>query len=327
MLLDLLKSLVKYPFATTAKDARQEVRVPVKLINAMPFDAPTASSFAGIAGDARAMKCVVLSKDIALVAGKDGLFLINRNDIYIGKSLEVYGEYAGLEGKMLMSLVQPGQTVIEVGANIGSHTVGLAKRVGPSGQVFAFEPQRACFALLQSQIALNQLHSVIAFNEGSGADECELWLPQIDYSRQGNYGGVPLRRSGSGRQEKVKVRRLDDVFPDTPVHLIKIDVEGMEREVIEGARKLIESSKPNLYVENDRVEESAALISLIQDYGYRLWWHIPPLFNPGNFFNVEENKFGEISSFNMLCVHRSSQLNVEGLTEIESSTDRHPLAE
>ncbi len=327
MLLDLLKSLVKYPFATTAKDARQEARVPVKSINAMPFDAPTAYSFAGIAGDVRAMKCVVLSKDIAVVAGRDGLFLINRNDIYIGKSLEVYGEYAGLEGEMLMSLVQPGQTVIEVGANIGSHTVGLAKRVGPSGKVFAFEPQRACFALLQSQMALNQLHSVIAFNEGSGADECELWLPQIDYSGQGNFGGVSLQRSGSGRQEKVKVRRLDDVFSDTPVHLIKIDVEGMEREVIEGARKLIESSKPNLYVENDRVEESAALISLIQDYGYRLWWHIPALFNPDNFFNVKENKFGELSSFNMLCVHRSSQMNIEGLTEINSSTDRHPLAE
>jgi hypothetical protein len=59
MLLDLLKSLVKYPFSATAKDLRQEARV------------------------------MVLSKDIAVVAGRDGLFLINRNDAYIGKSLEV----------------------------------------------------------------------------------------------------------------------------------------------------------------------------------------------------------------------------------------------
>jgi FkbM family methyltransferase len=294
MLLDLLKRLAKYPIAA--------------------------------AKDMRTMKCAVLSKDIAVVAGRDGLFLVNRNDLYIGKSLELYGEYAGLEGKMLTSLVRPRQTVIEVGANIGSHTVGLAKRVGPSGKVFAFEPQRACFALLQSQIALNQLHNVIAFNEGSGADERELWLPRIDYSGRGNFGGVSLQRSGSGQQEKVKVRRLDDVFPDAPAHLIKIDVEGMEREVIAGARALIERSKPLLYVENDRVEESAALISLIQDCGYRLWWHIPPLFNPGNFFNIEENKFGEFASFNMLCVHRSSQMNVEELVEIKSSTDRHPLA-
>ena len=294
MLLDLLKRLAKYSFAA--------------------------------AGGVRAMKCVALSKDIAVLAGRDGLFLINRNDIYIGKSLELYGEYAGLEGAMLMSLVRPGQVVVEVGANIGSHTVGLAKRAGPSGTVFAFEPQRACFALLQSQIALNQLRNVVAFNEASGSAECELWLPQIDYSQQGNFGGVSLQRSGSERQEKVKVRRLDDVFPGMPVHLIKIDVEGMEREVIEGAGQLIERSKPFLYVENDRAEKSAALISLIRDHGYRLWWHIPPLFNPDNFFNVQENKFGESSSFNMLCVHRSSQMEIEGLTEIKSSTDRHPLA-
>jgi FkbM family methyltransferase len=295
MLLDLLKHLAKFPF--------------------------------GAARDARAMKCVVLSNDIAVVAGRDGLFLINRNDIYIGKSLELYGEYAGLEGKMLMSLVRPGETVIEVGANIGSHTVGLAKRVGPSGKVFAFEPQRACFALLQSQIALNQLHNVVAFNEGSGSAECRMWLPEIDYSGQGNFGGVSLQRSGSERQAEVRVRRLDDVLSGTFVHLVKIDVEGMEREVIEGAGKLIERSKPILYVENDRVEQSAALISLIRDHEYRLWWHIPPLFNPDNFFNVQENEFGAVSSFNMLCVHRSSPMAVEGLTEIESLTDRHPLAD
>ena len=307
MLLDLLKNLAKYPFAAAAKAVRQRARAPARSYEAIP-------------------KYLTLSKDVAVVAGKDGLFLVNRNDVYIGKSLELYGEYAGLEGEMLKSLVQPGQTVIEVGANIGSHTVGLAKRVGPSGKVFAFEPQRACFALLQSQIALNQLHNVTAFNEGSGAAECDLWLPRIDYSRQGNFGGVSLQRSGSDRMEKVKVRRMDDVFSGAPVDLIKIDVEGMEREVIEGARKLIERSRPTLYVENDRVEESAALISLIQDCGYRLWWHIPPLFNPDNFFNIKENKFGEVSSFNMLCVHRSSKIVFETLTEIESSADRHPLA-
>jgi FkbM family methyltransferase len=296
MLVDLLKFLVKYPFAASAKEAR-------------------------------AIKCMALDKDIALVAGADGFFLINRNDVYIGGSLEMYGEYAGLEGKLLKSLVQPGQTVIEVGANIGSHTVGLAKRVGPAGKVFAFEPQRACFALLQSQIALNQLHNVVAFNEGSGANDCEMWLPEIDYSVLGNFGGVSLQRSEPGRHEKVKVRRLDDIFAGTPVHLIKIDVEGMEQEVLEGARELIEGSRPVLYVENDRTEKSAGLISWIHDRGYRLWWHIPPLFNPDNFFHVEENKIGRVASFNMLCIHRSSHANIGELKEIEPGTDRHPLFE
>ena len=170
--------------------------------------------------------------------------------------------------------------------------------------MFAFEPQRACFALLQSQIALNQLRNVVALNEGSGASDCEMWLPEVDYSAPGNFGGVSLQRSGPGLDEKVKVRRLDDVLSGTPVNLVKIDVEGMEQEVLEGAEKLIESSRPILYVENDRADKSAGLISWIRDHGYRLWWHIPPLFNPDNFFRVEENEIGPFASFNMVCIHQ-----------------------
>ena len=277
--------------------------------------------------DSHASRSTNLSKDIAVVAGRDGLFLINRHDVYIGRSLAVYGEYAGIEGHFLHSLVQQGQTVIEVGANIGPHTVGLAKQVGPSGKVFAFEPQRACFALLQSQLALNQLHNVVAFNDGVGAIARELWLPRIDYAREGNFGGVSLQESGSPQQDKVNIRRLDDLFPDARVHLLKIDVEGMEREVIEGARSLIERCKPHLYVENDRTDKSSALISLIRDHGYRLWWHIPGLFNPGNFFNIRQNIFGDLSSFNMLCVHSSSPMKVDGLAEIDPLAGKHPLAD
>ena len=272
------------------------------------------------------MHSLTLNKDVAVVAGKDGYFLVNRNDVYIGKAIEIYGEYAGLEAETLVSLCQPGQTLIEVGANIGSHTVGLAKRVGPTGKVYAFEPQRGCYALLQSQISLNQLHHVVAFNEGCGESQAEMWLPPIDYSVQGNFGGVSLGRSATTGHEKVRVGRLDDLQLETPVHLIKIDVEGMERDVIEGARSLIQASKPILYVENDRVTESPALIALIQGLGYRLWWHIPPLFNPDNFFKVRENIFGEAASFNMLCVHRQRPLKMEGLTEILSASEPHPLA-
>ena len=272
------------------------------------------------------MHSLVLNKDLALVAGKDGYFLVNRNDIYIGKAIETYGEYAGLEAETLATLCRAGQTLIEVGANIGSHTVGLAKRVGPTGKVYAFEPQRSCYALLQSQIALNQLHHVVAFNEGCGASRAEMWLPPIDYSVQENFGGVALASSAETGREKVRVGRLDDLKLETPVHLIKIDVEGMERDVIEGARSLIQASKPTLYVENDRVAESASLISLIQGLGYRLWWHIPPLFNPGNFFKVKENIYAKAASFNMLCMHRQRPLKAEGLTEILSASEPHPLA-
>jgi FkbM family methyltransferase len=271
------------------------------------------------------MHSLLLNEYIAVVEGRDGLFLVNRNDVYIGKAIEIYGECCGIEGDFLTSLIKPGHTVIEVGANIGSHTVALSRRVGSTGSVFAYEPQRACFSLLQAQLALNQLHNVFAFNEGLGEFDSDLWMPPIDYSKQGNFGGISLEQSGSENHEKVRVRRIDDLFADATVNLIKIDVEGMEEQVLKGAQLLIDREKPILYVENDRVEQSTQLISLIKKYGYRLWWHISPLYNPNNHFNVKDNLYGKTASFNMLCIHSSQDSSIQGLREIMSENDKHPL--
>ena len=84
------------------------------------------------------------------------------------------------------------------------------------------------------------------------------------------------------------------------LRLLKVDVEGMEHGVITGARATIERLRPAVYVENDRAEHSRALISLLFGIGYRLWWHITPLFNPKNFFANPQDIFGEVVSFNML---------------------------
>ncbi len=271
------------------------------------------------------MRTLVLDKDLAVIDGRDGRFLVNRNDRFIGRSLELYGEYNSGEAEGLKRLLKPGNTVIEVGANIGSHTVGLAKAVGPAGKVFAFEPQRACFALLQSQIALNQLTNVFAFQAGIGADNKTLYLSPMDYTATGNFGGVALEAKAGKDKEAVAMTKLDDRFVGIPVHLIKIDAEGMEQDVIEGGRETIARSKPTLYVENDRVERSPALIGLIQELGYRLWWHTPPLYSPTNFFGNPENIFATMASFNMICMHRTRG-NIGRLKEIKAPDEPHPLA-
>jgi len=205
--------------------------------------------------------------------------------------------------------------------------VGLAKRVGATGKVFAFEPQRACYALLQAQLALNELRNVFAYNQALGAQAGTLWVPCIDYGKPGNFGGVALVNSDSGGHETVAVGTLDQFCEEQPVRLLKIDVEEMERRVLEGAEHLLERMKPLLYVENDRVHESRALIDFLLAKGYRLYWHIPPLYNPDNHFRVAQNIFGSVASFNMLCVHDSRACDATaGLREIKWSGETHPLA-
>ncbi|MFP3594979.1 hypothetical protein SB689_23840, partial [Chryseobacterium sp. SIMBA_038] len=74
-----------------------------------------------------------------------GTMIFNRNDDTIGQSLIKYGEWSEAETFLFSQIVRQGDTVVEVGANIGSHTVMLSQAVGDSGVVFAFEPQRHVF--------------------------------------------------------------------------------------------------------------------------------------------------------------------------------------
>jgi hypothetical protein len=104
-------------------------------------------------------------------------------------------------------------------------------------------------------------------------------------------------------------------------HLIKIDVEGMEGEVLAGAAATIARHRPVLYVENDRRAKSAALITQILSLGYELFWHLPPLFNPDNFFRHSTNVFGNIVSYNMLGVPREAKRDISGFRPIAGPED------
>jgi FkbM family methyltransferase len=272
-----------------------------------------------------AMRSLPLNDLLAIVSARDGMFLVNRKDVFIGRSIEIYGEHGGIESKFLQGLLKAGDYVIEVGANIGAHTVGLAKTVGSNGRVDAYEAQRACYALLQAQIALNQLHNTHAYHLAVGEASGQLWVPTPNYARQGNFGGIALLPHQTDTSEPVEVVSLDERASDRPCTLLKIDVEGMEEEVIRGARTLINKQSPLLYVENDRVEKSKPLVALLLGFGYRLWWHTPMLYNPANHFGVAENAYPRIASYNMFCC-REHHPAASGLTEIKSPDETHPLA-
>jgi FkbM family methyltransferase len=271
------------------------------------------------------VRVIVLNDLVAIVAGRDGYFLINRKDVYIGRALEVYGEFSGAEAAFFKRLIKPGDNVVEIGANIGAHTIGLSKAAGSTGKVFAFEPQRACYALLQAQIALNQLTNVFAYNVALGSKRSRLWVPATRYAELGNFGGVALSNSQVAAGEPVDVTTFDERLANISCAFVKIDVEGMEEEVIRGGMKMIRKYKPMLYVENDRIEKSKSLVSVLLELGYRLWWHIPPLYNRDNFFAVKENIYGITASFNMICAHEHHDA-MGGLVEIKSPDDPHPLA-
>jgi FkbM family methyltransferase len=247
-----------------------------------------------------------------------GRMLFLRRDQYVGRSLELYGEFSQLEAELFDQFVRPGETVIEVGANIGAHTIHLARLVGPKGLVVAYEPQRVIYHLLCANLALNELNNVHTYRAAVGAAPGMVTLPPIDYGKEGNFGGVSMRVGTPG--EQVPVFALDRLQVAS-LRLLKIDVEGMEADVIEGARQLIQRHQPILYVENDRRENSARLIALLEALGYDMWWHMPLLFNPNNFAGNKEDVFPGTVSINLLCVPKSAGITVNGDRKVTGPDD------
>ena len=97
-------------------------------------------------------------------------FLTNTLDVYVGKSLEIYGEWSHGELTAISSLVPKNANIIEVGSNIGSHTVFIAKEICPEGNVYAFEPRRILFQNLCANLCINEISNVYTFQKALGLD-------------------------------------------------------------------------------------------------------------------------------------------------------------
>jgi len=232
----------------------------------------------------------------------------------VGRSLDLYGEFGEMEAEVLDQLLRPGDVVIEVGANIGAHTVPIASLVGRSRLVLSFEPQRVIFQLLCANIALNELSNVRTYHSAVGRDTGTITVASVDYMTGGNFRGVSLNNK-SRTGEEVQLWKLDSMSLPS-LRMLKADVEGMELEVLHGARQTIGRFRPILYVENDRQVQSKELITLIDDLGYEMWWHLPWLYNPNNFDKNPENVFSGIVPVNLSCFPKEAATNITGLRRV-----------
>lgn len=249
---------------------------------------------------------------------RSGPMIYNRNDTNVGALLRKYGEFSWHEQELFRQFVRPDQIVVEAGANIGAHTVLFSGLVGSRGLVYAFEPQRIVFQTLCANLAVNQCVNVYAYQAALGAKDGTILAPNVDPTAIGNFGGIPLAAVELG--DVVPERTLDS--QKLPAcHFLKADVEGMEAEVLRGARRTIEAHRPLLLVENDRPDKSPELIELLMSMDYALYWHLTPLFNPDNFAGDPENIFPDIISINMLCVPSEAGPSIEGLRRIASPAD------
>ena len=165
-----------------------------------------------------------------------GQMIVNRNDINQSNALFKTGRAIDHDEIMLLSQILGSLgtelTVVDIGANFGTYSLGLASAVGSKGRVHAFEPQRIIFNMLAGSVALNSLTNVYCYNQAVGSTIGSIEIPQFDYFQPLNFGSVefgqaqrePLsqRRQYDGVSDRVPLTTIDH-FAFDRVDLIKID--------------------------------------------------------------------------------------------------------
>jgi len=242
------------------------------------------------------------------------------NDFYVGHAIEVYGEYCPAEWAALRQLVRPGMNVIEVGADMGSHSVDLARACAP-GIFYAFEPQPRLFQIMAGNLALNEIGNALVYPDGCGEAEGEAVLPWIDYDKKANFGAISLAEEGEGL--RVRIRTIDSLGLDQ-CGLIKIDVEGFEAGVLRGAADTIRRCRPYHIIGGSAFYSQQEVIDLIAVHDYRLFWHTPSLFSPNNFRGETTNIYGHTVSVNMIGLPRERKVEVD-LPEVDPANWTSPV--
>jgi FkbM family methyltransferase len=181
------------------------------------------------------------SYSVHYVRGQGHFYLDNIND-YIKNLLRKGVSWEGALAKRMKEKIPLGTTAIDIGAHIGTHTLALSEAVGPSGRVIAFEPQPKLFRELFMNMALNGASNIDFYWAGIGDRVAQI---ELGAEGVGNEGGSSLT-GGTGKF--VSLITLDSLHLDN-VSLIKIDVEGMENAVIDGAKETLLRNRPTIFIE------------------------------------------------------------------------------
>ena len=223
-------------------------------------------------------------------------------DNVIGRSLRMYGEWAEHELSILRRYIGAGMTAVDVGANIGTHTVPFSRWVG-DGFVIAIEAQPAVSKVLSANCERNGCNNVKVVNavcaDMDGSFESE---PQCAAER--NVGGHSfsgrrinlwhklvrrLRFDAAGGIGEVPAVTLDELCAARPISFIKLDIEGMELEALHGARATIARCHPVVFFEQNSAERLAEIHDFLGGAGYRAFWLETQPFNQNNFRGIAEN--------------------------------------
>jgi FkbM family methyltransferase len=173
------------------------------------------------------------------------------------------GTYELAKQKVLATFVENGMTVYDIGANAGFYTLFLSKLVGPTGHVYAFEPGMQALSFLWQHVRMNELTNVTVVQAAVGST-----TGLIGFSAGPSATNSCLPRSDGALL--VPLLRLDDTGLPAP-DLIKMDIEGAEPLALQGAKQILESRQPILFIALHGERVAAQTREILSGVGYTVY--------------------------------------------------------
>jgi len=199
------------------------------------------------------------------IGGREFRFYLPDADDHIQRTIRETNAFYELEMLADMMLhLKPGDLAIDCGANIGNHSIFLAGAADAT--VIALEPFRHCFDILDRNVALNELdHRILPLNTACGAKHAS---GTVINGEQDNLGQTRVVTPPTGLGAEVSIIPLDALELTAPVKLIKIDVEGMEADVLRGATRILKEDGPTIYAEAHDDKALAEMSMVLKPLGY-----------------------------------------------------------
>lgn len=229
-----------------------------------------------------------------LAASNHGTLIVNHNDYWaaggesrpgLGRQILQAGCYDPEEIRSALSMLTlrreffgAGVVAIDCGANIGVHTVEWARHMHDWGRVIAVEAQERIYYALAGNIAINNCFNASAIHAAAGAAAGRLRVPIPDYNKPASYGSLELRQGPHNEDIGQPVDYRPEYCAEVALitidglalprlDFLKIDVEGMELEVLDGAIRSIEQFRPQMLIESIKTDK-AALRALLDELDY-----------------------------------------------------------
>ena len=260
---------------------------------------------------------------IAQTQSKHGTFIHFQNDDPIGACLHYYGEWAQQEFDFFDQFLTENSNVLDVGANIGTHAVYFSKKC-INGNVIAIEPQIYIFEMLATNLIINGCYNTVPVHAGAAAKAGTAKMVNINpfVEHKINYGEFKVNNN-TDKGIDTNLVTLDSYINLSRFDLIKMDVEGLEIDVLNGAKKLLKKHKPFLYIEFNSKNGNDQLLEKIYELDYIPYWHIYTKHNPNN-NNKQTNNIWEPDNYiidrdnldlryegNAFCIPKGLQANID----------------